>query len=224
MPKHDANDARKATMTESMQARVHHVVSRELVLGGQRSGKSRRAEQLAATWLARDAAHGATFIATATAHDADMAARIARHRADRAQQLPRMGCVHAPVDLPGAIAQSAAVCDARHLLVIDCLTLWLTNWLMPAHTPAHTEESESNQPPVQDWNRQLALFLEAIDQAAGPVIIVGNEIGLGVIPMGREVRAFVDALGVLNQQVAEHCESVTLMCAGLPLALKGMQP
>ena len=93
----------------------------------------------------------------------------------------------------------------------------------PASEPA-PEESESNQPPVQDWNRQLALFLEAIDQAAGPVIIVGNEIGLGVIPMGREVRAFVDALGVLNQQVAEHCESVTLMCAGLPLALKGLQP
>ena len=90
--------------------------------------------------------------------------------------------------------------------------------------PAARQESESNQPPVQDWNRQLALFLEAIDQASGPVIIVGNEIGLGVIPMGREVRAFVDALGVLNQQVAEHCESVTLMCAGLPLALKGMQP
>ena len=71
-----------------------------------------------------------------------------------------------------------------------------------------------------DGQAQAAHFLIAIEQAPGPVVLVGNEIGLGVIPMGREVRAFVDALGVLNQQVAQACERVTLMAAGLPLTLK----
>ena len=71
-----------------------------------------------------------------------------------------------------------------------------------------------------DWKVQAAHFLIAIEKAPGPVVLVGNEIGLGVIPMGREVRAFVDALGVLNQQVAQACDRVTLMAAGLPLKLK----
>ena len=86
-----------------------------------------------------------------------------------------------------------------------------------------TEKSEEKTSLAQNWQAQLAMFLKALDDAPGPIILVGNEIGLGVIPMGREVRAFVDALGVLNQQVAAHCESATLICADLPLALKGPQ-
>jgi adenosylcobinamide kinase/adenosylcobinamide-phosphate guanylyltransferase len=101
--------------------------------------------------------------------------------------------------------------------VVDCLTLWLTHWLMPM-------ESEPNKPPALDWKAQAAHFFEALTASPGPVVLVGNEIGLGVIPLGREVRAFVDALGVLNQRAAQCCETVTLMCAGLPLALKGPQP
>ena len=87
----------------------------------------------------------------------------------------------------------------------------LTNWLMPV------ESTDADQ---QAWATQSATFLRALREAPGPVILVGNEIGLGVIPMGREVRAFVDALGVLNQQVAGACFRVTLMVAGLPLSLK----
>jgi adenosylcobinamide kinase/adenosylcobinamide-phosphate guanylyltransferase len=74
------------------------------------------------------------------------------------------------------------------------------------------------------WSGQCDAFAAALDAAPGPVILVGNEIGLGVIPLGSQVRAFVDALGVLNQRAAQCCETVTLMCAGLPLALKGPQP
>ena len=70
------------------------------------------------------------------------------------------------------------------------------------------------------WKAQSAHFFEAIKNASGPVVLVGNEIGLGVIPLGREVRAFVDALGRLNQDMAAACARVTLMCAGLPLTLK----
>lgn len=187
------------------------------LLGGQKSGKSRRAELLARQWLQADGRHEAALVATGQAWDAEMSQRIARHQRDRAERVPGMQTIEEPRDLASVVSRHSA---PQRLLVIDCLTLWLTNWLMPAHT----EEKQSNQPETQDWNAQLALFLKALDQAAGPVIVVGNEIGLGVIPMGHEVRAFVDALGVLNQQVAEHCESVTLMCAGLPLAVKGKQP
>jgi len=200
-------------MTGTPMEPAPRVVSRELVLGGQRSGKSRRAEQLAQHWLARDAAHGATFIATATAHDDDMRARIARHRADRAQHLPRMACVEAPVELAGAIAQSPAMHDANHLLVVDCLTLWLTNLQFPL------APREALLPDALAL--QCEALQDALAQCAGPVVLVSNEIGLGVVPMGRDVRAYVDALGRLNQQMAAACTRVCLMVAGHPVWVKG---
>ena len=188
----------------------------QFILGGQKSGKSRRAELLARQWLQSGAQHQAVLVATGQAWDAEMTERIARHQRDRAERVPGMQTLEEPRDLAQVIAQHS---HPERLLVIDCLTLWLTNWLMPVET----EKSEEKTSLDQDWQAQLAMFLKALDDAPGPIILVGNEIGLGVIPMGREVRAFVDALGVLNQQVAAHCESATLMCAGLPLALKGPQ-
>ncbi|MEF9947450.1 MAG: bifunctional adenosylcobinamide kinase/adenosylcobinamide-phosphate guanylyltransferase [Comamonas sp.] len=188
----------------------------QFILGGQKSGKSRRAELLARQWLAGASGREAVLVATGQAWDAEMTERIARHQRDRAERVPGMQTLEEPRELAQVIAQHS---HPERLLVIDCLTLWLTNWLMPVEA----KNSEEKMPPAQAWKAQLAMFLEALDDAAGPIILVGNEIGLGVIPMGREVRAFVDALGVLNQQVAAHCESATLMCAGLPLALKGPQ-
>ena len=188
----------------------------QFILGGQKSGKSRRAELLARQWLQSGAQHQAVLVATGQAWDAEMTERIARHQRDRAERVPGMQTLEEPRDLAQVIAQHS---HPERLLVIDCLTLWLTNWLMPVES----EKSEEKASLAQDWQAQLAMFLKALDDAAGPIILVGNEIGLGVIPMGREVRAFVDALGVLNQQVAAHCESATLMCAGLPLVLKGPQ-
>ncbi|AIJ46418.1 adenosylcobinamide-phosphate guanylyltransferase [Comamonas testosteroni TK102] len=188
----------------------------QLILGGQKSGKSRRAELLARQWLQADAGHQAVLVATGQAWDAEMSERIAHHQRDRAERVPGMLTIEEPRELAQVLARHSS---PQRLLVIDCLTLWLTNWLMPVEA----EDLEVSQPQTHDWQAQLALFLKALDAAAGPVILVGNEIGLGVIPMGREVRAFVDALGLLNQQAAAHCESVTLMCAGLPLALKGPQ-
>ena len=84
----------------------------------------------------------------------------------------------------------------------------------------HAEQSEEKVDPSQLWRAQRALFLEVLPQCPGPVVVVGNEIGLGVIPMGQEVRSFVDALGTLNQDVAAVCRRATLMVAGLPLQLK----
>ncbi len=183
----------------------------EFILGGQKSGKSRRAESLAAAWLAQSPAHRAVLIATASAHDDEMRARIARHQRERAERVPGLATLEAPRDLPAAIAQAGG---AETLRVVDCLTLWLTQQLMPL------DASKQEPKPAPDWPAQAAVLLQAIEACPGPIVLVGNEIGLGVIPLGAEVRAFVDALGALNQQVAAACARVTLMAAGLPLSLK----
>lgn len=183
----------------------------ELILGGQKSGKSRRAEQRAADWLAAAPQHRAVLIATAQPWDDEMRERIARHQADRAARVPGLVTVEEPLALAEAIRQHSA---HHTLVVVDCLTLWLTNLLMPA------PEFEKKKATTPVTRAQNAMLLIAVCEARGPLVLVGNEIGLGVIPMGREVRAFVDALGRLNQDVAAACDRVTLMAAGLPLTLK----
>ncbi len=182
----------------------------ELILGGQKSGKSRRAELLARDWLMASPAHRAVLVATGQAWDDEMRERISRHQADRAQRAPGMATVEEPVALADALRNAS---DEQTLVVVDCLTLWLTNLMMPAQ-PAQARDAAGVAAAVDG-------LCAVIAAAPGPVVLVGNEIGLGVIPLGREVRAFVDALGRLNQQVAAACERVTLMAAGLPLTLKG---
>lgn len=193
----------------------------ELILGGQRSGKSRRAELLARDWLATSPSRQAVMIATAQAWDEEMVERIARHQQDRAERVPGMTTVEEPTALGEAIQAHSA---PQTLVVVDCLTLWLTNLLMPhevAKTTGNSQHIPSKEAVTQKIIGQTATLLVAIKNSVGPLILVGNEIGLGVIPMGRETRAFVDALGRLNQDVAAACERVTFMAAGLPLTLKG---
>ena len=190
----------------------------ELILGGQRSGKSRRAELLARDWLAQSPNHQAVMIATATAWDDEMVQRIARHKQDRAERVPGMQTIEEPIALGKAIQIHRS---PQTLVVVDCLTLWLTNLLMPHENAENSSKIVSIQDLDQQIRAQTATLLIAIQNAPGPVVLVGNEIGLGVIPMGRETRAFVDELGRLNQEVAAVCERVTFMAAGLPLTLKG---
>ena len=192
----------------------------ELILGGQRSGKSRRAELLAQQWLLQSPGNNAVMIATAQAWDDEMRGRIARHQQDRAERVPGMQTVEEPKALGEALTRHSS---AQTLVVIDCLTLWLTNLLMPHQEQKPTDlhpKIESNMLPAQVLQAYSAMLLIAIKNAPGPVILVGNEIGLGVIPMGRETRDFVDALGRLNQEVAAACVRVSFMAAGLPLVLK----
>ncbi len=189
------------------------IAKSEFILGGQRSGKSRRAEMLARAWLDQSTTHRAVLIATAQPWDDEMRLRITRHQADRALRVPGMATVEEPLALAQAIAQHS---QPDTLVVVDCLTLWLTNLLMPPQ-PSSFEE---NKPLALAEYSHTASLLIAIQSGPGPVVLVGNEIGLGVIPLGREVRAFVDALGRLNQDVASVCQRVTLMAAGLPLQLK----
>mgnify|MGYP003599057696 CR=1 FL=1 len=188
---------------------AHH----ELILGGQKSGKTVRAEQLAAQWLAADAAHRALYLATARPWDAEMQTRILRHQQERARRVPGMETLQMPAgsrSLPVAelLQQHAAPGTA---IVLDCLTLWLTQQLMPL------DGESANAVQAEQAIHQL---LQAMRDYPGPLYIVSNEIGLGVIPLGRETRAFVDSLGSLNQRVAADCSHVTLMAAGLPLTLK----
>ena len=186
------------------------IAKSELILGGQKSGKSRRAEWLARHWMDQSENHRAVLIATAQPWDDEMRQRIARHQADRAQRSPDMTTIEEPLALAEAVQQHSR---PDTLVVVDCLTLWLTNRLMPA-------EITTNMPEKRMDSAGAASLLIAIQSAPGPMVLVSNEIGLGVIPMGRDVRAFVDALGCLNQDVAARCQRVTLMAAGLPLVLK----
>lgn len=187
---------------------VEHKVSRcELIVGGQKSGKSVRAEQLALTWLQTHASHRAVLLATAQAWDDEMQARIARHQQSRAQRVPGMQTVEEPLHVAAALQRLST---PETLIVVDCLTLWLTNWMMPADDAG---TGAAVTAPVSE-------LCDTLQHLPGPVVVVSNEIGLGVIPMGAQVRAFVDALGWLNQSVAQASTRVTLMAAGLPLTLK----
>lgn len=179
------------------------------IVGGQRSGKSRCAELLARHWLDASADQRAVMVATGQAWDDEMRERIARYQADRAERVPGMVTVEVPLVLAEAVQQHS---DARTLVVVHCLTLWLTRLMMPPD-PAQALSKAT----VVAAGEGLCADLH---HASGPLVLVGNEIGLGVIPLVREVRAFVDALGRLNQRVAASCGHVTLMAAGLPMTLK----
>lgn len=165
-----------------------------LVLGGARSGKSAHAER-----LARDCGLKRVYVATAQPFDDEMAARIARHREERAGDGWRT--VEEPIGLPAVIAREAA---ADTVLLVDCLTLWLSNLMLGERPVA----------PMQ------AALLSMLRGARGPVILVSNEVGMGLVPETPLGREFRDAQGRLNQAVAALVPQVLFVAAGLPLALK----
>ena len=183
------------------------VAAHELILGGQRSGKSRCAEARAVAWLARPG-HSALLLATARALDDEMRSRIQRHQADRASHVPGLGTLEVPLDLAGALRENSA---PDRLVLIDCLTLWWTNLVMPVHGAAL---------PPAEWADARESLCAALRAAPGPVLLVSNEIGLGVSPMSAEARGFVDGLGWLHQSVAAACANVTMMVAGIELPVK----
>jgi adenosylcobinamide kinase / adenosylcobinamide-phosphate guanylyltransferase len=164
-----------------------------LVLGGARSGKSAFAERLVS-----DSGLARVYVATATAGDDEMRARIARHRTQRADG---WRTVEEPLALTDCLAREAA---PERAILVDCLTLWLSN-LMHA---GQDDEAEA---------RKLAAWLP---QATGPVVLVSNEVGLGLVPETPLGRRFRDAQGRLNQRIAAVVASVVFIAAGLPLRLK----
>lgn len=165
----------------------------ELVLGGARSGKTGLAlERAEASGLAP------VMVATAEAHDDEMRARIAAHRAERG---PAWSTVEETRDLVGVLGREAG---PGRILVVDCLTLWLTN-LMFAEA---------------DVEAEIERLVAALAAVAGPVILVSNEVGLGIVPENALARRFRDLQGRANRRVAAAAGRVTFVAAGLPLVLK----
>ncbi|MEW6177665.1 MAG: bifunctional adenosylcobinamide kinase/adenosylcobinamide-phosphate guanylyltransferase [Pseudomonadota bacterium] len=167
----------------------------ELILGGARSGKSRFAERLAA-----DSGLAVTYIATSQALDGEMTERIAHHRERRPAH---WALVEEPLQLARVLCEQAA---ANRCLLVDCLTLWLTNLLMLDDAMRLAEERDA--------------LLECLDGLPGRILLVSNETGLGVVPLGELTRRYVDEAGWLHQAVAERAQRVTFMVAGLPMTLK----
>ncbi|APQ14028.1 bifunctional adenosylcobinamide kinase/adenosylcobinamide-phosphate guanylyltransferase [Pseudomonas oryzihabitans] len=169
---------------------------RELILGGARSGKSALAERLAA-----ESGLAVTYIATAGGSDAELARRIERHAARRPAHW-------ALVEEPLALAERLQMLATPDTcLLVDCLTLWLTNLLL------------LDDP--QRLDQACAALLDVVPQLPGRLIFVSNETGLGVVPLGELTRRYVDAAGELHQALATRCDRVVLTVAGLPLTLKG---
>jgi len=167
-----------------------------LVLGGARSGKSRYGERLIEAQPGRP-----LYVATAQAGDAEMAARIARHRARRGA---RWDTVEEPLEL-AAVLQAAS--DEEGAVLIDCLTLWLSNLLHARRDPAVETDA-------------LLAVLPALNR---PVVFISNEVGLGVVPENALAREFIDHAGWLHQRLGEVAQSVIFMAAGLAMPLKSPQ-
>ena len=164
-----------------------------LVLGGARSGKSSFAEGITV-------AHprGCVYVATAEIGDDEMAERVRKHQARREAH---WRTVEAPLDLGAAPCSVSATIAA---VLVDCLTLWLSNLMAAERDPANETEA----------------LIRALGQAGGPVVFVSNEVGLGIVPDNALARAFRDHAGRLNQRIAEIANDVFFLAAGLPLRLK----
>ena len=168
----------------------------QLILGGARSGKSRLAERLAG-----ESGLDVIYIATSQPLDGEMNQRVALHR----QRRPvHWGLIEEPVELARVLTDNAQ--EGRCLLV-DCLTLWLTNLLM------------LDDP--QQLSQARDALLDSLATLPGEIIFVSNETGMGVVPLGELTRRYVDEAGWLHQALAEQCQRVVLTVAGLPMTLKG---
>ncbi len=182
-------------------------MTRTLVLGGARSGKSAHAEMLAA-----QSGKEVVYIATAAGGDGEMASRIAQHRAQRP--------VHwTTVEERLALADALATWRAPHRVVlVDCLTLWLSNLLFEDGT-VYPDVGTIELP--ARFHAGRAALLAELAQPRGDVILVSNEVGMGIVPFGAITRAYTDEAGRLNQAVAARCDRAVFVAAGLPLYLKG---
>ena len=168
----------------------------QLILGGARSGKSRLAEKLAA-----ESGCTVTYVATSQPLDGEMSERVRHHRERRPVH---WALIEEPIELARVLRENARTDTC---LLVDCLTLWLTNLLM-------LED-------LQRLNTERDALLECLADLPGEIVFVSNETGMGVVPLGELTRRYVDEAGWLHQALAERCQRVVLTVAGLPLTLKG---
>lgn len=168
----------------------------QLILGGARSGKSRLAERLAS-----ESGLDVTYIATSQPLDGEMDQRVVLHRQRRPDS---WGLIEEPLELARVLKENAA---PDRCLLVDCLTLWLTNLLMLDNPQRLAQERDA--------------LLDCLGRLPGQIIFVSNETGLGVVPLGELTRRYVDEAGWLHQALAEQCQRVVFTVAGLPMTLKG---
>lgn len=177
-------------------------MSTHLILGGARSGKSAYAECIASHLKLP-----ITYIATAQVYDEEFAQRVAHHQARRP---PHWALVEAPFNLSQTLLEHDA---PDCCLIVDCLTLWLAQYICP----------DCEKPNHVDWQSEKQALLNTLPTLKSEVILVSNEVGMGIVPLGEINRQFQDEQGRLNQEVAKLADKVTFVAAGLPLHLKGEQ-
>lgn len=163
-----------------------------LILGGARSGKSRYAMT-----EANSCGKQRNFLATASGNDTEMQSRIAKHQAERGSE---WRLIEEEISLASALRNNART---ERVIVVDCLTLWLSNCLLK-----------------NCWEREREALLAAMPELPGQILFVSNETGSGIVPLGELTRRFVDESGWLHQELARICQKVTLVVAGIPVAVK----
>ena len=171
-----------------------------LVLGGARSGKSGYAEK-----LATNTALPVTYIATAQVYDDEFKARIQHHKDRRPAN---WALVEEPHHLSDMLARVAA---PNQCVIVDCLTLWLAQWIC----------ADCKPPSNKSWQSERDAFLKLLPNLAGTIILVSNEVGMGIVPLGEINRQFQDEQGRINQAIAAIANKVSFIAAGLPIMLKG---
>jgi adenosylcobinamide kinase/adenosylcobinamide-phosphate guanylyltransferase len=182
----------------------------ELIIGGARSGKSALAEQ-----RARQSGLAVTYVATGQPGDAEMAGRIAHHRQRRPAE---WGLIEEPLTLVQALTEAAA---SERCLLVDCLTLWLSNLLFADPASAALEAGERVEGgDFQLLRRETSALVQLLPTLPGRILLVTNEVGWGIVPLGALTRFWMDEAGRLNQCVAARCQRVTLVVAGCALEIK----
>lgn len=182
-------------------------MTRSFVFGGARSGKSGYAESMCAA-----SGKPVVYVATAQAGDGEMQARIAHHRARRDAGWTT---IEESLALGGVLRDKSS---PANVVLVDCLTVWLSNLLF-SDDRIYPEVGQIDPP--QRYVQERDAFLTALEQASGDLVVVSNEVGMGIVPQGAISRWFVDEAGRLNQAVAARCERAVWVAAGLPLFLKG---
>lgn len=177
-------------------------ISRILVLGGARSGKSRYALKLAESLCRKP-----LYVATAEPLDPEMEARIAAHKSARSR---RWACAEEPLEIARLITRAEKLFPSRDVFLIDCMTLWLSN--------VFYKEG------LKSFKRRKENLLKAVRNSVRTLIMVSNEVGLGIVPAGAEARQFRDLAGWLNQDLAAAADTVIFVASGLPMAIKGRMP
>jgi len=173
---------------------------KHLILGGARSGKSRFAESLVDDCLKKtNILNSPIYLATAEAQDEEMKQRISRHQQDRSATEIPWQVIEEPIE----IAKVIKPLKNNDVILIECLTLWLSNCL-----------HQSN------WNQQKSLFVEALNHSNAHIMMVSNEVGNGITPINSLARKFIDEAGRMHQELAQICNKVSLMTAGLVQTLK----